>query len=306
MSNGLPPLASLRAFEAVARLGSVKMASANLSLTPSAVSHQIRALEAHFRIQLFKPSGRNIVLTETGSVYATAVMSAFNDLHRAGELLDMRGHANVVRVSVTPTFATLAAIPNLAHFRATNAELDLRLEARNTPVSFENDPTDAAVQVGEPPFPGLVFHRLLHSRSIPCADRGLIDRFGPIRSIKDLAKLPLIEFATTPGSWRSWFDENEPGLLTVDPELLGDSLLTGIQMARAGVGAILAPFPLVSPLITNGALCTIDLRPPTPLDRDFYLTYRKIDASSEKIKAIHKWLKVVTAGLEIEAAKLGV
>lgn len=307
MPHMLPPLASLRAFEAVARFGSVKLASESLNLTPSAISHQIRALEAHFGVQLVKPSGRSIALTQMGSVYATAVMNAFNELFRASDLLDTRRRDKIVRVSVTPTFATLAALPNLANFRATNPNIDLRIEARNTPVSFENDPIDAAVQLGTPPFPDLVFHRLLHSRIVPCAERGLIEKYGPVRDAKDLAKMPLIEFATAPGSWRAWFNERAPELSSIDPELLGDSLLTGIQMARSGMGAILAPFPLVSSMITSGVLIAITLWAPMPLgERDFYFTYRKIDAASEKIKAVHKWLKLAARSLETEAAELGI
>lgn len=307
MSQILPPLASLRAFEAVAKFGSVKLASEHLNLTPSAISHQIRTLETHFGIQLVKRSGRSIALTENGSVYATAVLSAFNELFRASDLLDLRRRDKIVRVSVTPTFATLAALPQLASFRTSNANLDLRLEARNTPVNFENDPIDAAVQIGAPPFPGLIFHRLLRSRTVPCADRRLIEKHGPIRNAEDLAKLPLIEFATAPGSWRDWFRERAPELSSIDPELLGDSLLTGIQMARSGMGAILAPFPLVASMITSGALTAITLWPPMPMTiRDFYFTYRKVDAASEKIKAVHKWLKLASRDLEAESAELGI
>lgn len=305
MSHALPPLASLRAFEAVARFGSVKLASESLNLTPSAISHQIRALETHFGVQLVKPNGRSIALTQMGSVYATAVMNAFNELFRASDLLDTRRRDKIVRVSVTPTFATLAALPNLANFRATYPNIDLRIEARNTPVSFENDPIDAAVQLGTPPFPDLIFHRLLHSRTVPCAERSLIEKYGPVRDAKDLAKMPLIEFATAPGSWRSWFNERAPELSSIDPELLGDSLLTG--MARSGMGVILAPFPLVSSMITSGALTAIKLWPPMSLgERDFYFTYRKVDAASEKIKAVHKWLKLAVRSLETQTAELGI
>lgn len=303
----LPPLASLRAFEAVARFGGVKLASENLNLTPSAISHQIRTLETHFGVQLVQRSGRNIVLTVSGSVYATAVLSAFNELFRASDHLDVRKRDKVVRVSVTPTFATLAALPYLEKFRASNSNLDLRLEARNTPVDFEKDSIDAAVQIGAPPFPGLIFHRLLRSRTAPCADPKLLEKFGPIRETKDLAKMPLIEFSTAPNSWRTWFSANDPAFASVEPELLGDSLLTAIQMARSGMGVILAPFPLVSSMVTSGALKAVTLWPPMDLGvRDFYFTYRKVDASSDKIKAVHKWLKLVSRDLETEAAILGI
>ena len=310
MSNAqlsLPPLASLRAFEAVARSGSVKLASESLNLTPSAISHQIRTLEAHFGVQLVQRSGRGIALTESGAIYATAVLNAFSELFRAGDLLDDRKRGRIVRVSVTPTFAMLAALPHLEKFRADNPGLDLRLEANNSPVDFERDNVNAAVQLGEPPFNGLAFHRLFKSRVAPCAEQKLLERFEPIRSSHDLAKMPLIKFNTAPDSWQRWFSEMEPELASREPDLISDSLLTGIQMARSGMGVILAPFPLASPMVTSGALSVVKLWGSLQIGlRDFYFTYRKVDASSEKIKAVHKWLKVIARDLEAEAATLGI
>jgi LysR family glycine cleavage system transcriptional activator len=310
MSNAqlsLPPLASLRAFEAVARFGSVKLASESLNLTPSAISHQIRTLEAHFGVQLVQRSGRGIALTESGAIYATAVLNAFSELFRAGDLLDDRKRGRIVRVSVTPTFAMLAALPYLEKFRIDNPGLDLRLEANNSPVDFERDNVNAAVQLGEPPFNGLAFHRLFKSRVAPCAEQKLLERFEPIRCSHDLAKMPLIKFNTAPDGWQLWFSEMEPELAPREPDLISDSLLTGIQMARSGMGVILAPFPLASPMVTSGALSAVKLWGSLQMGlRDFYFTYRKVDASSEKIKAIHKWLKVIARDLEAEAATLGI
>ena len=310
MSNAqlsLPPLASLRAFEAVARSGSVKLASESLNLTPSAISHQIRTLEAHFGVQLVQRSGRGIALTESGAIYATAVLNAFSELFRAGDLLDDRKRGRIVRVSVTPTFAMLAALPHLEQFRVDNPGLNLRLEANNSPVDFERDNVNAAVQLGEPPFNGLAFHRLFKSRVAPCAEQKLLERFEPIRRSHDLATMPLIKFNTAPDSWQRWFSEMEPELASREPDLISDSLLTGMQMARSGMGVILAPFPLASPMVTSGALSVVKLWGSLQIGlRDFYFTYRKVDASSEKIKAVHKWLKVIARDLEAEAATLGI
>ncbi|MCP1968545.1 LysR substrate-binding domain-containing protein [Bradyrhizobium elkanii] len=310
MSNApstLPPLASLRAFEALARSGSVKLASESLNLTPSAISHQIRTLEAHFGLQLVQRSGRNIELTESGAIYAAAVLSAFNELFRASDLLEDRKRGPTVRVSVTPTFAMLAALPHLEKFRIDNPGLDLRLEAKNTLADFERDNIDAAVQFGDPPFGSLTYHRLLRSRAVPCADRKLLDRFPPVQQPNDLTKLPLIKFATAPDLWQRWFEEYDPKFQSKEPELIADSLLTAIQMARSSMGVILAPFPLVVPLIGSGALTVIQHWSSKSLAlRDFYFTHRKLDHSSGKIKAVHKWLKVVAKALEADAAKLGV
>jgi LysR family glycine cleavage system transcriptional activator len=201
----------------------------------------------------------------------------------------------------------LAALPHLEKFRADNPGLDLRLEANNSPVDFERDNVNAAVQLGEPPFNGLAFHRLFKSRVAPCADQKLLERFEPIRSSHDLAKMPLIKFNTAPDSWQRWFSEMEPELASREPDLISDSLLTGMQMARSGMGVILAPFPLASPMVTSGALSVVKLWGSLQIGlRDFYFTYRKVDASSEKIKAVHKWLKVIARDLEAEAATLGI
>jgi LysR family glycine cleavage system transcriptional activator len=302
----LPPLASLRAFEAIARFGSVKLASESLNLTPSAISHQLRALEAHFGVQLVQRNGRNIELTESGAVYAAAVLSAFNELFHASDLLDARKRDRVVRVSVTPTFATLAALPHLEQFRKASSNFDLRLEARNTPVDFVKDTIDAAIQLATPPMPGLVFHRLFRSRIVPCAAPKFLERFGPILTVKDLSKMPLIEFSTAPKGWRAWFQAIDPEHSLVEPELLGDSLLTALQMACSSMGVILAPFPLASPMITGGALKALTPWPPLKLDsRDFYFTYRKVDEASTRIKVVYQWLKLVVRNLESESVLLG-
>ena len=100
----------------------------------------------------------------------------------------IRKRGRIVRVSVTPTFAMLAALPHLEKFKVDNPELDLRLEANNSPVDFERDNVNAAVQLGEPPFNGLAFHRLFKSRVAPCAEQKLLERFEPIRASQGLGE----------------------------------------------------------------------------------------------------------------------
>ena len=84
----------------------------------------------------------------------------------------------------------LAALPNLERSRKASSNLDLRLEARNTTVDFAKDDIDAAVQLGTPPGARPDIHRLLRSCAAPCAAPKLLERFGPISTVKDLCKLP--------------------------------------------------------------------------------------------------------------------
>jgi LysR family glycine cleavage system transcriptional activator len=198
LRSALPPLSALRAFEAAVRLGSFKAASQDLLLTQSAISHQIRSLETHFRTKLFRRQGNKVILSLEGATYGASIQKIFADLQRAGELLLNKNREETVRVSASPSFAMFAALPNAQKFRVKNADLDLRLEARNTSVDFDTELVDAAIQVGTPPFPGLQSHRIFRSELGPVAHPDLCRRYQPIKSVKDLARLPLIELHPVP------------------------------------------------------------------------------------------------------------
>lgn len=308
ISSSLPPLASLRAFEAVSRLGSVKMASEYLNVTPSAISHQLRALEAHVGLQLIEVKGRQVRLTNEGAIYAPPIIQAFSHLFRANELLEGLRKDPVVHVITTPTFAMLAALPHLEDFRKANPKLHLQLEARNTSLNADAELFDAAVCVGSPPFEGLTAYRLFNSRLVPLAHKKLWDRFAPIKAARDIARMPLIDFLGTQVVWHKWLREIDPisGTQKDEPYLVSDSLLTAIQMAESGMGVILAPLPLLIPRVVSGALCA----PPIPsLDfgggSDFYFVCGSAVQDSLKVKAVYKWLVDVAEKLELEAKRLG-
>jgi LysR family glycine cleavage system transcriptional activator len=294
----LPPLSTLRPFEAAVRLGSFKAAAEDLGLTQSAISHQISSLETHFGAKLFVRQGNKVVLTKDGAIYGASILKAFAGLSRAGEtLLDKKGR-EILRVSASPSFATFAALPYLEKFKLINRSLDLRLEARNTNVDFDTESIDAAIQLGSPPFRGLHAHRLFRSKLAPLAHPDLCEKFAPLKTAKDLARMPLIELSNIPGLWERWFARADRGVRLNEPSLSSDSLLAAIQMAESGVGVVLAPFPLTASVVAAGRLKAI-FRPSQAIENPaFHLVYRKEDANTTKIKTVRKWLKEVIAELE--------
>ena len=301
----LPPLSTLRPFEAAVRLGSFKAAAEELRLTQSAISHQISSLETHFRTKLFVRQGNRLALSEDGALYGAAMMKIFTELTRAGETFSKRDSHSVLRVSASPSFAMFAALPYAEEFKSRNASLDLRLEARNTSVDFDAETIDAAIEVGSPPFPGLRAHRLFRSRLGPLAHPDLCAKFGTIKTAGDLARMPLIELNNIPGLWGRWFASADRRVKVGELRLSSDSLLAAIQMAEAGSGVLLAPFPLITSLVSSGRL-KILFRPSLPVERpDFHLVYRKGDSGSAKIKALTLWLNGVTAELEQKASASG-
>jgi LysR family glycine cleavage system transcriptional activator len=301
LRSPLPPLSTLRPFEAAVRLGSFKAAAEELHLTQSAISHQINSLEKHFQTKLFARQGNRLIPTKEGTAYGTAVARSLAELSNAGNSFLKEDRSKVLRVTATPTFAMFAALPHVEEFKVRNGSLELRLEARNTSVNFEVEDIDAAIEVGSPPFPGLQSQQLFKSRIGPLAHPDLCKKFGPIRTAKDLACLPLIELNNIPGLWNRWFARTDHRIKITDLSLSSDSLLAAIQMAESGVGVLLAPFPLTTALVSTGRLIPL-FRPSLPIDRpDFHLLYRKAHANSAEIRALKRWLSEVTAGLERRA-----
>jgi LysR family glycine cleavage system transcriptional activator len=301
----LPPLSTLRPFEAAVRLGSFKAAAEELRLTQSAISHQIGSLETHFHTKLFVRQGNSVALTKDGAFYGAAIVRILAELSKAGETFSKRENHSILRVSASPSFAMFAALPFAEEFKSRNASLDLRLEARNTNVDFDAESIDAAIEVGSPPFPGLHAHRLFRSRLGPLAHPDLCAKFGTIKTARDLARMPLIELNNIPGLWDRWFASADRRIKVGELRLSSDSLLAAIQMAEAGSGVLLAPFPLITSLVSSGRL-KILFRPSLSMERpDFHLVYRKSDVGSAKIKALRLWLTAITNEMEQKAGAKG-
>lgn len=300
--SSLPPLSTLRAFEAAVRLGSFKAAAEDLRLTQSAISHQIHALEAHFRRKLFQRAGNRLVLTKEGQSYGASILKAFAEMSRAGEELLSQAGAEIVRVSASPSFAAFAALPHIEKLRAMNTGLDVRLEARNTNVDFGTESIDAAIQVGRPSDRQLNAYRIFRSKLAPLAHPDLCGKHGPIRSDKDIAAMPLIELNNIPGLWVHWFKRVDASIRVPDLMLSSDSLLAALQMAESGVGVVLAPLPLVAPLLSSKRLKVLVKPRALPEAPDFHLVYRGEDAATARIKSIRRWTEEIASMLEQQSA----
>ena len=145
----IPSLHALRAFEAAARLGSFVRASEDLSLTPSAISHQIRALEQHFGRPLFVRAGRQVILTTDGERLLAALSQAFNIIHEACAELSPPVRKQDLRVHCTPSFAAKWLGPRLPNFLAQNPAINIRMSSSAEPFDLlRHDQIDIVVVYG--------------------------------------------------------------------------------------------------------------------------------------------------------------
>lgn len=253
-SHGIPPLNSLRAFEAVARRSSFKAAAEELFVTPTAISHQIRQLEAHLGLRVLERTPRSVKLTADGGVLYEATASGLAEIARAVAQLRRRQEPAILTLTSTTAFLSHWMVPRLAELRRLLPDVDLRLHASDAIVELRSGGVDAAIRYGKGPFAGVA--------SIPLRD----DVFGPVCSLAlgltkldDLRQATLIHVegrqvpAPSP-DWPRWC--TEAGLHDLDTRAgvrFPDSALA-VQAAIAGHGVAIVSLVLVAEALVAGLL----------------------------------------------------
>lgn len=284
----LPPLASLRAFEAAARHQSFRLAAQELSVTATAISHQVRQLEELLGVALFERQVRKVTLTAEGRQLFPALRDGF-DLMAAGlaPLLRPR-RRRILTVSATPAFVARLLVPRLASFQADYPELDLRLHASTQPVDFGSQQIDAAVRYGKGPFRDLHSEPLLHARFAPMCSPRLT-----LRAPADLMRHPLLHYQWQPGfrepsDWAAWHRAAGFHGADVSRGVTFSDEAHAIDAAIAGQGVALINIALVAGELTRGTL-TIPFGP--ELDgQDYHLVYPPANESDDAIAALRRWL----------------
>ncbi|UGB44818.1 transcriptional regulator GcvA [Frateuria edaphi] len=250
----LPPLASLRAFEAAVRHLSFKRAAEELAVTPTAVSHQVRQLEDRLGVRLFERHPRQVVATAAAMELYPVLRDGFDAFARALDSVADRRARRSLTLSATSAFAARWLVPRIASFRRAHPGLDLRLHASDEPVRLEGRDIDAAIRYGRGPYPGLVALPLAADHFAPVCSPALL-----LRRRADLARWPQLHFewrhrrADNP-TWRRWLEQ--AGMRGVLPEsgVVFSDENHAIQAALAGQGVALLSLLLVGPDLRSGAL----------------------------------------------------
>lgn len=206
MAGRMPMLPALRAFEAVARTGSVRRAAAELFVTPAAISQQVKAMEADLGIQLIRRRGNGLELTEAAQAGSDSLTAGFRLIAQAVQ--HMRDHVTVpqIRLSVDPVMATHWLIPRLPRYRALPGSVDLLIEASRTLADFTRDQVDAAIRFGTGPFPGLEAHRLFGESLFPVCSPKFLRGKHALKQPADLRHYTLLhsDWSSRRGIWPDW------------------------------------------------------------------------------------------------------
>jgi LysR family glycine cleavage system transcriptional activator len=239
------PLRALKAFEATARLGTMAAAAHELSISPSAVSHQLSILEAHLQLRLLKRLGRGVQLTEIGREYFRSVRAAFTVLRDATGHLRERAAPIEVTLSTIPLFATGWLIPHLREFTEIYPDVSLNI----TYASHQNylsDSADLSIRFGEGQWNGFESVKLMSGAVMPICSKDFLDTYGPFETHNDLQAVPLIHDQDRAG-WSLWFESCglNPPASRLGSAVFEDGQLA-VAAAQAGLGIALLRPPLVA------------------------------------------------------------
>ncbi len=288
MAKPLPPIASLRAFEAAARHMNFTRAADELAITQAAVSYQIRLLEERLGTPLFVREPRRLLLTETGAELAVQLREVFDRLRATFESFHDRAQS-IFSLSVSQTFAANWLVPRLGLFQMENPAIAVRLDASDRLVDFGREKFDAGVRAGMGEWPGVAVHRLFPLVFTPVCTPSLLARVGPVKRPHDLLRLPLISPADP--AWRIWFAAAgvpDAVICPSDGPSFGVQHLEG-KAALADQGIALVTPSFFAPELRSGQLIR-------PFDiiadsgESYWFAYPRQLANTGKLRAFRAWL----------------
>lgn len=295
----LPPLNAVRTFEAAARHLSFNNAAEELHITPSAVSHQVRTLEEHLGVKLFRRLNRQVELTAEGTGYLPPLRAALDQIDAATARVISNRESGPLVISVAPAYATRWLVPRLPGFQEVHPGIEVRPIISVEISDFDRSDTDLAVRHGRGVWPGLASHLLMKEEVLPVCSPDLLAAGPPLAMPKDLAQHTLLHIMPRMGEWRSWL--SLAGVEGVDAER-GPRFQNGpmaVDAAISGLGVAIANLRLVEADLAAGRLVVpFDIE--LPVDGGYYLVYPEERADAPKIKAFREWLLAEAAVSDAE------
>jgi LysR family glycine cleavage system transcriptional activator len=284
----LPSLKYLKTFQVAALRQSFKAAADELCITPSAVSHQVKLLEAQLGIPLFERGPHSLQLTEAGQKYLHSIDALFNRLEIVTEQLRVSYGRGLVRLHIPPFFASELLMPRLQGFMQMRPDMDIHINTVGGTLQSHPAEADLSVVVGPAPNDGLASYRLFEQAFVPaCSPQLLHDTV--IDSIDDLNEQTLLIHEARRDGWQRWAELSGRGNLQPRNIVRFDTMQAVVQAAESGIGVALVSTRLGSTRFRAGSLVKLfDTELPT--GEAYYLIHRPEDVERNDVRALTEWL----------------
>lgn len=281
---------AVQAFEAAARLGSFALAADELAVTPSAVSHQVRLLEAQIGILLFHRVHRSVILTDIGREYAAEVIAAFAALGAATHRAAAVSGTSALTVHATPSIASQWLMKRLPLYGSLHPETDLRLQSSVSQIDLGQGIVDIDIRYNPGATPaGSVITLFPDDVVVPMCSPHLANGLRPIRRAEDLSGHTLIHGDITILGWRDWNRRNRKARLDLDRGPHFDRSFMAIRAAVDGLGVCLDSMLLAEQELRAGTLVVVLPETAMKARGHGFLTLRS-RADAMKVVAFRGWL----------------
>ena len=291
----LPPLSALRAFEAAARHESAKRAAEELSVTATAISHQIRSLEESLGVSLFVRKPRKLELTAPGRELKDVLEGAFDNISAAVERLRRTPQRQAITLTTTPVIASRWLLSWVCMLRETHPTIDLRIHASHDAVALDGVTADIAIRYGDGRWPGMEAEKLLDNTFVPAC--------SPLLGLHDVNELPkhsLIHFhspviGSGPVDWAGWQKLAKVPGLDVSAGLVFSDETHAVSAAVGAQGVALMSRELIEDELAAGRL--VQPFGPEIKGKAFYLVYPESRKNEPTIQAVRDWVMAVPGGV---------
>ncbi len=297
MPRQIPPLNALRAFEAVARHLSFTGAADELGVTQGAVSQQVKKLEAHLGLLMFRRVHQGLLLTDAGQTYLPVVRDAFDGLALGTRNLQSRERGGVLTVSVCAGFATKWLVPRSHRFYERHPEIDLRISTSQEHINFARGDVDLAVRHGDGNWSDLDAVCLMAENVFPVCSPALVEEPGGLNAPADLRHHTLLR-SWRPDYWPRWFAAaGAAGAVDTTRGPAFNDHSNAVQAAIDGQGVALGRTALVGDDLLAGRLVR-PFVPVVPADIAYWIVCPKGTAGRPKIVAFRDWLLAEAEALQ--------
>lgn len=280
-------LRAMRVFRTAAERESFREAAEALFLTSSAVSHQIKHLEAELGVKLFERTARSLQLTAAGG----ALHDEISPLITAFDSVIAR-HARAqrprsLRVSVQPFFGSELFVPRLPEFIEQHPDIDISVDTSDESPEKHPATADVSIRIFKSPPGSLAYVPLFPLRLVPAGTMELYDRIKT-RAGKVVGQFPLVVHASRPNAWREWQRSSRIKLPDLKNGIRLDSMIAVARAAERGLGAALIPKQLADSWFASRSLVQLFDHELVTADT-YYLVYRQEDGDNEEVRVFKDW-----------------